>query len=124
MSDNQQEQNSPGSEPELKFPVDYPTCPVCGSTRLCIRGMADQEKAKGRMRKELPVAMMQAPSVIFDPNGTMLIAPPVVIQNIDWCYDCGTMRVVHAELGKAEMKMQPGPRPPGGMGLPPGFRRG
>jgi len=92
---------------ELKFPLDFEQCKVCGSTELVIKSLIDKEKAKGKIGADAKPALMTLNALIADMRKPML-APPVVAVFVDICAKCGTLRCVHAEIGTAKVQIKPG----------------
>jgi hypothetical protein len=86
-----------------RFPMTFDKCPSCGSTKRVAGMIGDEEKAKGRIRKEgLAVAFIQQ-VVINDPTITVLSAPALMTY-YDICADCGDVYCVMAQIGKAQSK--------------------
>lgn len=92
---------------EIKLPLDFPKCRVCGSTRLVIASLMDEEKAKGLVGKEARAALQTVQCILMDAQRVVL-APRVVNACLDICAECGAIRCVHAEFIKARVQMNPG----------------
>ena len=99
-------------EPQLKFPLEFKECPNCGSTRRVAGTIAEQEKQKGKLAKEVQACIQQLTCIITDPRMIALQAP-VIIAFMDICADCGTYYCIRAQLGTAT----PGPAPRKGPNL-------
>jgi len=87
-------------EEELKFPLEFKTCPNCGSTRRVAGTIAEQEREKGKISKEVQACIKQVTCIIADPRMVTLQAP-AIIAFVDICADCGTMYCIRAQLGTA-----------------------
>lgn len=115
---NQKENLKP--QDELKFPMKFDKCPVCGSTKRIAETLRDEEAAKGKVPKDCLMVVLQAVTPITEMKTIMLglsIVPLLTCQ-IDICADCGTLYsiAVHkqdiptGELQKM-MGIAPQPRP-------------
>ena len=102
---------------ELKFPVDFTSCPNCGSTRRIAEEVMNREKEKGKIGQEAKTFAFMQQSLIADPRKPF-IAAPILLTMYDICADCGTVYCVHAELGTATPKMKPQQGPNKGIGIP------
>lgn len=90
----------PDEQKELKFPLDFNECPLCGSIRKVAETILNQEKEAKRIGANARAAIHVAKSMIADPRMIGLKAP-VIISFLDICADCGAVYCVHAELGTA-----------------------
>lgn len=106
---------------ELKFPLNYTKCPVCGSTKRVAETLVKQEQEKGKIRPGVNTFLFMQQTLVMDPS-KILVSVPVLLTFYDVCLDCGTVYCVHAELGQGTPQMkQP---PPGGNMRPFGFPQG
>jgi len=99
--------NEPEPKSLLEFPLDFPTCGVCGSTRTVAATVGEEERQKGKMGKDTMVFMHQFNSIILDPTRVAL-SVPVLSSILDICAGCGTVRCVHAELSMGIPQLQKG----------------
>jgi len=102
---------------ELKFPIDFDSCPNCGSTRRLAEEVMRKEKDKGKVGEDTKPFAFSGQSLMADPRKTFLSAP-ILLTFYDVCADCGTVYCVHAELGTATPQMKPRQGPNRGMGMP------
>ena len=91
---------------EIKFPLNFNSCPNCGSTRRLADIVLNQEKEKGKVGKEAKASIQVFHAVIADPRMVTFEAP-AIMAFMDICADCGTMYCVHAQLGKATRQVTP-----------------
>ncbi len=93
---------------ELKFPLKFTKCPICGSTRRLAEELVKQEKEKGKIGLDANAFLFQQQTLIMDPR-KVILSFPVCITFYDACLDCGTTYCVHAELmqGAPQMKQPP-----------------
>jgi len=102
---------------EVKFPIDFDSCPNCGSTRKLAEEVMRKEKDKGKVGEEAKPFAFFGQSLMADPRRPFISAP-ILLTFYDVCADCGTVYCVHAELGTATPQMKPGHGPNKGMGMP------
>lgn len=93
----------------LKFPLTWDKCPCCGSTEAVADMVAKEEKAKGRIGKNMKACIIQVISPITD-SRLALLNVPILISHWDTCYKCGA--VYSRNTDKTEGTIQQG-SPPG-----------
>lgn len=100
----------------IKFPLDYPKCPVCGSERRVAMEALKSEHEEGRCHGAKNAFLFQHQSLIANPNMQFLSAL-MVLTFFDACADCGTVYCIHAETKTAVqgMSQKPTGQPAGGM---------
>ena len=98
-------------EEPIKFPLDFPKCPVCGSERRVALEALKSEHEQGRCKGANNAFLFQHQSLIA-PNMQFLSAL-MVISFFDACVDCGTTFCVHVETKTAVQGMAP-KQPAGG----------
>ena len=98
---------------ELKFPLEFTACPVCGSTRKLAEELVKQEQEKGKIGADANPFLFQQQTLIMDPR-KVILSFPVLISFYDVCLGtddkpCGTVYCVHTELvqGAPQMKQPP-----------------
>ena len=104
---------------EIVFPIVYDKCPNCGHDERLAEMVANQEKAKGKLRPEAPAYIQVAQTVFADPT-RLLLTVPVLMSCYDVCFKCGAYYCVRAEMTTARI----GAPPPGdqkGFGFPQRF---
>lgn len=82
---------------EIKFPLDFKECPVCGSTRRIAGEVLEMQKEKGNIGLESNAYLFPHQSVIADAKRTFLSAP-MILTFYDACADCGTVYCIHADV--------------------------
>ena len=97
---------NPNEEDEIKFPIDFSECPMCGSPKKIADSLMQAEVAKGRAPENMKTAIVAYQTAIGDP-AKALFAIPVVTILVDVCADCGILYCVHAELGNVPVAKQP-----------------
>lgn len=106
---------------ELKFPLDFTKCPVCGSTERLAETLVKQEQENSKIGKDAKPFLFQEQTLIMDPRKVVL-SFPVALSFYDVCLNCGTVYCVHAELARGTPQMKQAP--PGGNMKPFGFPQG
>ena len=96
-------------ENPIKFPLDFPKCPVCGGERRVAMEALKSEHEQGRCKGAQNAYLFQHQSLIANPNMQFLSAL-MVITFYDACLDCGTVYCLHAETRTAVQGM--GQKPP------------
>lgn len=99
------------NEPTPIFPLNFTQCPNCESENRMAGTVLKQEKAKGKLKKEVNAWLFAHQSIVAGQPGTWISAP-VITSYYDACVDCGTVYCVHAGLGTVV---------PGGKVPPPQF---
>ncbi len=100
---------------EIKFPLSFTQCPVCGSIRRVANEILNSEKEKGKVGLEISAFLFQHQSLIADARKTILSAP-MITSMYDVCVDCGTVYCIHVQVGTAVPGAAPG-KPPSGSGF-------
>lgn len=117
---------------ELKFPLEFNTCPSCGGTKRLAETVMQQEKEKGKIGEDVKAAIFSPPPVVIIDPRRMSLSSPVIITRFDICIEeqddgtlCGTLYCIRADLGTATPGVKPPKMPPGmqGLGLPHGDPR-
>ena len=104
---------------ESKFPIVFEKCPICGCLDTITQVAWDEEAEKGRVNKDTPVSAQHLQIPLMDPKKPPLLSVGILIQNVDYCAECGAgyckgANVITGQVGMAPPKGQG--RPPGGMG--------
>lgn len=103
---------------EIKYPLNFDKCPVCGSERRVANEVMRGEKEKNKISPGAKAFLFNHKTVIADQRVVQL-SVPAVLSFYDVCVDCGTLFCVHVDVKVA----MPGPdqepqRPPGGLFSP------
>ena len=93
MTNENQETQDEG----LKFPIVHDACPVCGRARPITQIVRDEEAAKGRVPKDLPVAAINAVAPVTEMKTILLglSIVPVLTHQLDVC-ECGAVYAVNS----------------------------
>lgn len=90
--------------------IEFDKCPNCGSKERLVGGLAEKEKKKGNMRKDLNFYAYIIPGVVKDPQrehqlliGTSLPAYKICL---DVCLQCGTIYTAKIEIGEATKQLR------------------
>lgn len=99
-------------EEEVKFPLGFNKCPVCGSTRGVVNSVVEREKAKGKVGKEKRLGLALV-ALVWDMSKVVL-EYPIIMVAAEMCADCGAL------YGGQALEMKgtppgPGQNVPGGM---------
>jgi len=119
---------------EIKFPITFTKCPTCtlrdeiaeamgGKVKLAskhkgerkvVDSVVQQEKVKGKIRKELKMGISLA-QPIMDPGGLSGLSYPVVATAMEVCAECGTVYavIVNTMVGQPGMPGQQPRKMPG-----------
>ena len=98
----------------IKFPLEFPKCPVCGSERRIALEVLKSEHEHGKCKGADNAFLFQRQSLIANPNMQFLSAL-MVITFYDACVDCGTVYCPHAETKVATQGLAPkSPKHPAG----------
>ncbi|MCK9435744.1 MAG: hypothetical protein M0Q12_00885 [Synergistaceae bacterium] len=103
---------------ELKFPLEFKKCPVCGSERRVADILRDQEVEKKKINPHLLMAIQALNVAICDPTRPVL-SSPVITAILDVCADCGCYYAKFVNVHDQVLQMKGGP-PPGGQRPPQG----
>lgn len=114
----EQEQEYPG------YPKFHDKCPSCESTERESESMVNEEKKKGRVKKDTSGPLMRQITGVAIPNPLNVpnFKVPGLIADLDICSNCGLLYATMVERKLVippptmQFKMAPGARPPG---LPP-----
>lgn len=101
---------------KLTFPLKFSKCPNCGSNRRPAEIVANEQKAKGKMAKEQPIAADRNLAIIADIPTVIqgLSMVPVLTYLGDTCADCGlkyTVEVQRQDLPASEVQKLMGMAP-------------
>ena len=104
--------------------IEFSKCPACGSEERYCESLANQEKARGHMRKDLRYCFEVVNKVCMDdqmvnnlPVGTEM---PAYTATTDICSNCGNIYVT--SITEVKATKQPQLLVPGGKGfIPPQF---
>jgi len=105
-------------EDEMKFPIEFKKCPICGCTETVTRLACEEEKEKGVIPKEAFVSMEKTQVPLMG-NMPPKLTVRVLIACWDVCVDCGHKYCTRVEIQTTQVQIQ-GPKMPGQ--LPPGFQ--
>lgn len=103
------------SKPFPEGPLDFTTCPNCGSERRVAEEVLKAEQKEGRC-VGLNRAWLHAFTSQIAPPGGGFLSCKVIFTFLDACADCGTIYVVHSESKTAMQGMNPTK-----LGPPPNF---
>jgi len=90
-------ENQETQDEGLKFPITHDACPVCGRLRSITQRVRDEEVAKGKVPKDLPVVALRAVSPITEMKTILLglSIVPVLTHELDVC-ECGIVYSVNS----------------------------
>jgi len=90
-------ENQETQDEGLKFPIVHDKCPVCGRPRSITQRVRDEEVAKGRVPKDMPVVALRAVSPITEMKTILLglSIVPVLTHELDVC-ECGVVYSVNS----------------------------
>jgi len=107
------EENIPA---EFVFPKTWDACPNCGNPERLIEKIANEEKAAGKMPKNVPVGVQFGNLAICDPSAPASRVP-LLSTRFDICTQCGTFYCIYVDKQIAQTQIQlpnqPGPHNPG-----------
>mgnify|MGYP001614672085 CR=1 FL=1 len=85
-----------GTPTELNFPIDFSSCPNCGSTEKLADLLMKEQIKQGKVRPEVKGALIIYQLPITDPT-KQSFSFPVLTAVVDVCVKCGTLYCIHAE---------------------------
>ena len=103
-TENQETQNE-----KLVFPMKFDKCPACGSTARVVAMLRDEEAAKGKVPKDVPMVADQGLCPITEMKTVLLglSIVPVLVFQYDVCPKCGTkycISIIRKDMPTSELQ--------------------
>ena len=110
---------------EVKFPMEFNSCPSCHCPDTLARLAWENEIAEGRVgesSKDMFVSARKEAVPLIDPKRGIQITARLLLRHFDTCAKCGTERCIRAEIVSGQVQMGGPGRLPGKntFGFPPG----